>query len=194
MKITKLKNRLKGATCYLAGPMDRVPDGGEGWRKWITPQLQELGIVVLDPCNKPIDIGIEDMEHRQRRQVWKAQGKYNKLAEDMKLIRVTDLALVDNANFMIVYWNTDVHMCGTLEEVFLSNRMKRPILIMCEQGKVGMPDWMFGVLPHEHFFDSWNSLLVELTCIAGGFEDKTGRWMFFDFIKLHRGHELESTH
>jgi hypothetical protein len=180
-------NRLKGATCYLAGPMDRVADGGVGWRKWITPNLEELGIVVLDPCNKPIDVGIEDIGHRKQREIWKGRREFNKLSQDMKTIRVVDLALVDNANFLIVYWDTDVHMCGTLEEVFLSNRMKRPIYIMCRQGKSGMPDWMFGVCPHQYFHDSWSSLLGDLICINDGLTDPGDRWMFFDFMKLHRG-------
>ena len=48
-------NRLKGTMCYLCGAMDRVPDGGEGWRRMISPVLRDMGIGVLDPCNKPTD-------------------------------------------------------------------------------------------------------------------------------------------
>jgi len=36
-------NRLKNTTCYLCGPMDRVDDGGVGWREDITPILKEMG-------------------------------------------------------------------------------------------------------------------------------------------------------
>ncbi len=48
-------NNLKDMRTYLVGAMDRVPDGGTGWRNAITPTLKELGIEVLDPCDKPIE-------------------------------------------------------------------------------------------------------------------------------------------
>ena len=45
-------NKLKHTVCYLCGAMDRVADGGVTWRKAITPELNRLGVGVLDPCNK----------------------------------------------------------------------------------------------------------------------------------------------
>ena len=36
-------NRLKGMTCYLCGPMDRVKDGGVGWRNAVSGQHQSAG-------------------------------------------------------------------------------------------------------------------------------------------------------
>ena len=37
-------SKLKGMRTYLAGAMDRVPDGGTGWRNRITPMLKSLGV------------------------------------------------------------------------------------------------------------------------------------------------------
>ena len=37
-------NRLKNSLCYLCGAMDRVEDGGAGWRENITPKLKEMGV------------------------------------------------------------------------------------------------------------------------------------------------------
>ncbi len=51
-------NRLDGMRTYLAGAMDRVPDGGVGWRNRITPMLKSLGVTVFDPCDKPIVVGV----------------------------------------------------------------------------------------------------------------------------------------
>ena len=48
-------NRLCGTRTYLAGAMDRVKDGGIGWRNDITPFLEDMGVVVLDPCKKEWD-------------------------------------------------------------------------------------------------------------------------------------------
>ena len=69
-------NRLWGMRVYLAGPMDRVADGGIEWRERITPFLESLGMVVLNPCCKPIDIGVEEVEERQQRKKWKTEKKY----------------------------------------------------------------------------------------------------------------------
>ena len=57
-------NRLKGMRTYLAGAMDRVPDGGVVWRDKITPLLESKGVVVLNPCDKPVEVGIEDASTR----------------------------------------------------------------------------------------------------------------------------------
>ena len=54
-------NRLKNTMCYLCGPMDRVDDGGVGWRRYITPILKDVGIGVLDPSDKPTPFALEDV-------------------------------------------------------------------------------------------------------------------------------------
>ena len=170
---------------YLAGAMDRVSDGGVGWRRKITPHLQKMDIIVLDPSNKPIDIGIEDDAHRQERRRRKLMGDYEQLAKEMKLLRVIDLRMVDNSDFLIVNLDTDVHACGTYEEIFWANRMKMPILIRCEQGKKGVPDWLFGVIPHEHMFDTWEDMLAYLAHVdSAPTVDHMKRWVFLDYKKL----------
>ena len=56
--------RLAGMRTYLAGAMDRVADGGVGWRNRISPLLKAMGVTVLNPCDKPVEVGIEDSETR----------------------------------------------------------------------------------------------------------------------------------
>ena len=178
-------NKLYGSTVYLAGPMDRVPDGGRDWRVWITPLLQEYGIIVFDPLNKPIEIGTEDSENRDIRKELKQAGEFDSVASIMKEIRAVDLRMVDCSHFIICYMDIDVHMCGTYEEIFWANRMKRPVLIMCKQGKSEVPDWLFGVFPHSHMFGSWDDLLQYIHNINNGsLKDSTNRWMFFNFQKM----------
>ena len=53
-------DRLENTLCYLCGAMDRVPDGGVGWRVHISKKLQEMGIGVLNPCDKPTSFAKED--------------------------------------------------------------------------------------------------------------------------------------
>lgn len=175
-----MQNRLSGQRCYLAGAMDRVADRGCGWRDAITPFLEQLGVVVFNPLNKPTDVGLEDHETHAIKTKLKAKGKYDELTSMMKTIRAVDLRLVDISDFLIVNLDLDVHPCGTLEEIFLANRQKKPILIHMVQGKGHTPDWLFGTIPHQMIFSDWEELRVYLEHINDAEHINTlNRWYFF---------------
>lgn len=172
-------NRLEGQRVYLAGAMDRVPDRGSSWRQKITPFLQELNIIVFDPLKKTGAVGLENEETHLLKKKLKSKGQYNRLAEIMKSIRSVDLRLVDISDFLIVHLDTETHPCGTLEEIFLANRQKKPIIIHIEQGKQNCPDWLFGTLPHEFFFDTWDQVLEYLYSVNNSHNLQTfNRWYF----------------
>jgi len=178
-------NKLWGARTYLAGPMDRVDDNGVGWRREITPFLESIGIVVLDPTNKPIDVGSEDIESRNYRNTLKQNNKYDELASHMRMLRVVDLRMVDISDFLIVYINPNIHLCGSFEELFWSNRQKRPILCMIEGTKSNTPDWLIGTLPNEHLFNNWEDIKQYISNINSGDDIRHfKRWMFFDYYKM----------
>jgi hypothetical protein len=59
--------KLTGMRTYLAGAMDRVADGGVGWRNRISPILKSMGVTVLNPCDKPVEVGLEDESTRFER-------------------------------------------------------------------------------------------------------------------------------
>lgn len=151
-------NRLKNQRVYLAGAMDRVADRGTGWRDNITPFLESLGIIVFNPIKKPTVIGQEDEETHRLKVKLKQEQNYEKLSEIMKIIRSVDLRLVDISDFLIVNLDLDIHPCGTYEEIFWANRQKKPIIIHMVQGKHAAPDWLFGTIPHEMIFSSWDQI------------------------------------
>lgn len=178
-------NKLAGSRAYIGGSMDRVADGGVGWRNWIIPKLHQLKIVVLNPCDKPIDIGDESIENRQYRQQLIDDKNYDKMSQQMKTIRSVDLRMVDLSDFLIVNFDTDQQLCGTLEEVFWANRLKRPILLYCPRGINKIYHWMWGVLPHQLFFEQWDDLFSYLNDIDSGKNtEHLKRWMWFDYDKL----------
>lgn len=174
-------NRLKNQRVYLAGAMDRVADRGNGWRDNITPFLEDLGVIVFNPIKKPTKIGKEDMETHRYKTKLKLEKNYDELSAIMKTIRGVDLRLVDISDFLIVNLDLDVHPCGTYEEVFLANRSKKPVIIHLEQGKQNAPDWLFGTIPHQMIFSSWDELKNYLQYIDGyNSIEHYNRWRFFD--------------
>ena len=176
-----LMNRLNNQRVYLAGAMDRVADRGNGWRDNITPFLESLGIIVFNPIKKPTVLGQEDeLTHKQKIKL-KNTGKYDELSQLMKTIRSVDLRLVDISDFLIVNLDLDIHPCGTYEEIFWANRQKKPIIIHMVQGKENAPDWLFGTIPHEMIFSSWDDIKSYLSSINETEEiNNYNRWYFFN--------------
>jgi len=170
--------------CYLAGPIDRAEDAGSEWRNQITPFLAKMGVLVMDPLNKPCDHGLEKDDDRARRQILQREGDFDNLARTMKPVRHVDMRMVDKADFLIVNFDMDIMMCGTMREIFLAVDQCKPILIHCPQGKAKIAQWMFAECPHQLFFDDWNMLRSYLTALnasdPSAYLDK--KWVFFDFL------------
>jgi nucleoside 2-deoxyribosyltransferase len=174
-------NRLQYQRVYLAGAMDRVKDRGNGWRDNITPFLEDLEIIVFNPIKKPTTIGKEDSETHIYKTQLKKQQNYNELSHLMKTIRSVDLRLVDISDFIIVNLDLDIHPCGTYEEIFWANRQKKPIIVHMVQGKQNAPDWLFGTIPHEMIFSSWDEIKKHLNAINSELNIETfNRWYFFN--------------
>lgn len=181
-------NRLAMNRGYLCGAMDRVKDGGVGWREHIKTALKDLKIIWLDPTCKPIDIGIEDLENRQLRKKAKEHGDFQFVREQMKQIRPVDLRMVDICDFLVVNIDLEVHATGTYEELFWANRMKKPVLVRITQGKESCPDWLFGTLPFEMIFSTWKEVHAYLRHIAHDpVIDRLNRWYFFNFTGEYQG-------
>lgn len=177
-------NRLKNQRVYLAGAMDRVADRGAGWRSRITPLLEEMGLVVFNPLNKPTETGLEDQDSHEIKTKLRSQKRWDELASMMKTIRSVDLRLVDISDFLIVNLDITTHPCGTLEEIFWANRQKKPILIHMEQGKEHAPDWLFGAIPHQMIFSTWVELHSHLVHINSSENiEHYNRWYFFSLCQ-----------
>ena len=176
-------NRLAWNRGYLCGAMDRVTDGGIGWRQDLIQSLKHLNILWLDPTRKPIDIGVEDLENRALRHKAKRAGDFEFVRTQMKQIRPVDLRMVDICDFVVVNLDLSVHACGTYEELFWANRMKKPVLIRIEQGVEHTPDWLFGTFPFEMIFSSWDEVKKYLRHIAHDpVIDRLNRWYFFNWM------------
>ncbi len=173
-------NRLKGQIAYLSGPIDKAEDHGEVWRERISQVLQEkYKAKVYNPLKKPFKEANEN-DWRFNRWHWKENGEYKRLAEVMKEVRHYDLRLVDKADFGIFYINTDIIMCGTLEELFTMNWQHKPCLVVCEQTRKGLMDWVFGAINTQFLFDNFSDMFEYLDYVNSSKDfDNKGRWVFF---------------
>ncbi len=172
-------NRLLNQRVYLAGAVDRVPDRGATWRASITPFLENIGIKVFNPILKSTGVGLEDDNTHLQKQNLKKSESYDELSVLMKNIRNVDLRMVDISDFLIVSLDLNTHACGTFEEIFWANRQKKTIIIHMTQGKVNAPDWLFGTIPHQMIFSTWEEIKEYLNYIDSSVSVEThNRWYF----------------
>lgn len=179
--------KLKGQIAYLAGPIDDCKDRGKSWRILVDSCLRTYGVGILNPLDKSTINNPalnEDEKFVLFRKELIEKKQYDKLHETMKEIVRADLAMVDAAHFLIVLVDKECHMCGTYHELIVASQQKKPCLVVCKQGKDNMPPWLYGILPHERFFSTFNEMLEYLDNIDDGTINDRG-WRFFNMDKIY---------
>ena len=180
-------NRLNGLGCYLSGPIDFSPDKGVGWRENITPFLEQMKVRVFNPLlhHKNFDIK-EDIDGVKRPHMRKLleDGSYDELRNETRELVHYDLRAIDLSSFMIVNYDTSIHLCGTVEEISIASKQIKPVLFYCKNGKQKLPSWLYGRHQYQYFFDTWDELEKYLVNINSNPEYEftptdLKRWIFF---------------
>ena len=121
-------NRLKGLCAYLSGPIDHAVDKGAGWREDITPFLDKKNVKVLNPL-KHCFWGVNELPEKRKRMASSLQrGDFSELREEMKGLVHLDLRAVDLSSFLVVNYDSTIHMCGTYEEIFIASKQPKRCL------------------------------------------------------------------
>ena len=83
---------------------------------------------------------------------------------------------------MIAYLPADIYTCGTIEEIALANRQKKPVLIWTDHpdGMYSIPNWIYFMLPSDYIFDSLVFLKSHIIGIDNGNIRADKRWLFFN--------------
>lgn len=167
--------------CYLVGQMQY--GDGISWRRRLSSFLRGLGVVPYDPYQKPFVDAYEENESVREALLEKMQdGDFESVAEYMKQVRALDLNLCDRSDFIVAYINPKIPTCGSWEEIFTSNRMKKPIFIAIEGGKKEAPLWLMGTLPHKYIYDSVEDIMNTLTDInSGKISIDSSRWRLLSY-------------
>lgn len=166
---------LNKTRVYLAGPIEY--EDGQEWRQQITPYLTQMGITVFNPFNRPfIGSSGENAETLEELKRLRKNGEYELVSKKMKEIRIHDLRLCDLSDFLIVCVSPKVSSWGTVEELSLSNRQKKPIFLWVKGGKRLTPLWIMGMIPHSYIYDEMWGVLNTLSDINTGETKLDERW------------------
>jgi nucleoside 2-deoxyribosyltransferase len=183
-------NKLRGSRAYLAGPIDYCDNDGTKWRRAISKFLKSRGIIVLDPTEKPIsglnEIPSEIGEEKRKTQAMKDAGDFEGYRDISKKIRNMDLRMTDIADFLIVYIDQSIPMCGTWEELFNANRQKKPIIVIIKNGPAGAPLWLHGTIHYKYMFSDLKQAEHFISSIDNGDIEMDGRWHLLDHVKLRQ--------
>lgn len=166
--------------------MDHNREAGKVWREWLSEWLiDNLGVIPFNPYNKPLHpmhmMGLEDDENYKLRKEAIARLDKVEARRLAKPVVHSDLRLVDHSDFLICYLDVENNPCGTYDEAFTAADQNKPVIVMCPQGVHRIPDWCWGRLKFELFFDDWGDIKGYLKHIA--FDDNVndlGKWKFFN--------------
>lgn len=170
-------NILKGTTVYLSGPIEFANDHGKGWRKHFTDLVQDIGLYILDPTNKPKNLFSETEKEKGNTKLFKENNDFKSLRKFAKQIRRIDLRLVDLSSFLIAYIDPKIHMFGTIDEIITAERQQKPILCIVNGEKKDMSLWAYAIFKEHEIFTSVEECVQYIKDIDNGNIPIDDRWI-----------------
>lgn len=162
----KKRGILWGTKYVVIGPMQY--SDGQPIRQKIFKKLSTIGMTGFDHYNKPFLFNSEEGDStREELKHWMETEQYDKVTEKRD-IRLADLALIDYSDFVICYFDKRIPTCGTWEEFFWANRLKRPIFFINVGGKKETPFWVLWTIPHKYIYNDEDEVLDVLFKINKG--------------------------
>lgn len=162
---------LKDKRVYLSGSITAASDDGQGWRKQISGRLESFGLKVDDPtvnvAGKMGEVGADKAYFKQLLK----ERKFKEAKEAFWPIARKDLRSVDLADFLIFYYDPDLPMFGTIDELVTASRLqKKPVLMFISPEKIDkMNIWSLVLIKGDCIFTSWEDMFDYLDKI-----DKNG--------------------
>jgi hypothetical protein len=161
---------LAGKRAYLSGAIE-FGNPNDNWREGPRKVLrEEFNIDLFDPFEDPKQQWVEKL-HKAREEC-----DYNEMARIAEKFVHKDLSIVDECRFVVAYLPHKVCTTGTHHEIINSVNLKKPVMIVCPQGKQFTPLWYYGFIPHEFMFGSWGSLYTYLYEVDAGLHKENKRW------------------
>lgn len=173
------EHSIENSTVYLAGPIDGVRDDGIQWRREFRRLCDDKGLKfnVFDPTDKPYDLQGEIGEEKHYISQLKEEGRLKEAQDRVKKIRRVDLRMVDKADFIVVYVDINIHMCGTYFECCFANIEKKPILCIVKQGRRYIPSFLLSYVFVEEIFDNVEQCVCYLDKLYNNGKTLDERWV-----------------
>lgn len=169
-----MNDYLKNKCVYLAGPMFACDDDGVGWRDQITPKLiKDYGLVVEDPTKKTADgLGeVGDDKVFFKKLLLKKQFRI--VREKFWPIVRKDLRCVDKADFLVLVYDPNVHMFGTIHEWVAAHSQKKPVLMKYNEDHLDKFNvWATTLVKPEWMFTEWSDMFEYLDLVREGIIDR----------------------
>ncbi len=163
---------LKNKRVYIGGPIEH--DNPEfDWRKEPKKVLRtEFGLEIFDPAEDPKQQWVPVLNEARR------EKDYERMHAIAKGFVKKDLCLVDRSDFLISYVPYKMPTTGTVHEIVIAENAKKPVLLVCPQGKEMASFWYFGFIDHRNIFGSFAELYAYLREVDAGNCKEDDRWWF----------------
>jgi hypothetical protein len=158
---------------YLSSPIEFSYSLDDNWRESVTDTLtKKFQINVFDP--------FADEKQKQTTYIEKALE-----VEDFDEVeRITtrfvkkDFGVIDRCDFLIAYNPRGIPSTGIPCEVHHALQIKKPVMIVCPQGKKFAALWYFGNMRHQYIFGHWNDLYQYLQEVDSYQHRDNHRWWY----------------
>lgn len=169
-------NYLKNKKIYLSAPIQHSDD--DTWKiSTINVLSNRFHLNVFDPAADPKQQRTPDLIKAQK------ECDYATIREIGKSFVRKDLGTVDRTDFVIAHVPYKVCTTGVPHEIIHANNIKRPVLLVCTQGKQFISPWYYGFIALEFMFSSWDELYCYLEEVDKGQHKNNDRWAFvYDLV------------
>lgn len=175
---------LNKTRVYLSGCVESSNDP-YSWRTEITPQLENMGIIVLNPLIKPKWMPqINAQQQLEMKKKLIINENISQIQVENNIIRQYCLALVRMCDFMIV--NIDrTFTAGVFEEISLATHKPHFIISDTEIPSLWLVDQLNYYTKHDrdlYCHKTINSLIMKLQAIHKGEEQLDNlKWIFLSY-------------
>jgi hypothetical protein len=159
---------LSGKTTYLAGPIHHIDDCNS-WRDCLTPKLEEMGIIVQNPCKKTIDNTSCINEDKDKLKELILKEDFLEVKKVFFPILKADLRCVDVSHFIIFMYSPRTRQFGSTHELITANLQKKPILMFYPKEELSdFNPWAACLVKAQHIYSSWDKKIDYLKEVNKG--------------------------
>src|SRR5581483_12051071 len=165
------KNYLEGTRAYLSGAIQYSTD--LNWRTEPKRILtQEFGLNLFDPSVDEKQ-NLTDVLYKA-----KEERDFETIVQIARGFVRKDLCMVDRSDLLIAFLPKGVRTCGTYQEIITSNNCKKPTLLVSDGNKAEIALWLYGYIPSEFMFDTWDDLYNYLREVNDYKHTNNNRWHY----------------